>query len=248
MASDLLSRFRQVDVSSFPDVHMLEEDLDVALWVLLVAQECLSIHSMTAAEVGDVATAVYRRRLTRQRASAVLSEAKEEVSREARSNPTRFFLLRPGIDRIRGQQNGVIIVDPEASFTALRKLDQLLAAAQGEVLICDPYVDDKTLLALASISKSASIKLLSMNVSDPAQFRRKLQAYAREYGNLELRTSATPDLHDRYLIDQSRMWLFGQSLNGIGKKQTFIVAAGQDVRAVMEPAFRRRWTAAPLWT
>lgn len=245
--SDVISRFEGVDVSSFPDVHLLDDDLDVALWVLVVAHEQLSVSSMTAAEIADVVTLVFRRRMSRQRVTSLLAEATKEVAEDNRSRAARFVVMKAGVDRIRGKQTAVIIVDPEASYTALRQLDQLLGSVEGEVRLCDPYADDKTLLALASVPKASQIKLLTLNVSDPAQFRRKLQAYKKEYGNLEIRTSPTPDLHDRYLIDQKRMWLFGQSLNGIGKKQTFIVATGQDVRATMTPMFDRKWSTSHVW-
>lgn len=245
--SDVTSRFKKVDVSSFPDIHLLDDDLDVVLWVLVVGHEKLNIPSMSAAEVADVATTVFRRPLSRQRAASLLADEKKYVAREARSSPARFVVMQAGIDLIRGKKTAVVIVDPEASFSALRQLDQLLGSVEGEVLLCDPYVDDKTLLALAGVPKASSIKLLSLNISDPPQFRRKLQAYEKEFGNLELRTSTTPDLHDRYLIDQKRMWIFGQSLNGIGKKQTFIVAAGQDVRATMLPVFNRKWSTSQVW-
>lgn len=37
-------------------------------------------------------------------------------------------------------------------------------------------------------------------------------------------------LHDRYAIHDDGMLLFGTSLNGLGLKQTFVVALGQDIR------------------
>lgn len=41
--------------------------------------------------------------------------------------------------------------------------------------------------------------------------------------------------------------ILGQSLNGIAKKQSFIIAVGQDIRTTMESAFNVRWKAANLW-
>ena len=56
------------------------------------------------------------------------------------------------------------------------------------------------------------------------------------------------DLHDRYIIDDAGMWLLGQSLNGIGKKQTFLVLVGADIRQLVSDGFLRRWNSASLWS
>lgn len=245
--SESVRSFAQVDVGAYPDVHTLDDDLDVALWVLLVGSEKLGLASMSAADVAEAATLQMRRALSRQRAAAVLSSAKGLVARVGRSKPAQFTILRAGVERINGRQGGVLMIDPTTAFSGLQQLDAILGGVNGELSICDPYVDDKTLVALTAVPKAVPIKLLTLNISDPQQFRRRLQAYDREYGNLEIRGSPTPDLHDRYMIDSSRMWLLGQSLNGIGKKQTFIVTIGEDVRAATDRAFRQRWSGAARW-
>ena len=87
--SSVVDRFRQVDVAGYPDVHLLESDLDVVLWVLLVASERLSIDRMTAAQVADVATFVEKRALSRQAVASLLLGAKGLVARAGRSTPDR---------------------------------------------------------------------------------------------------------------------------------------------------------------
>lgn len=244
--NELISQFQRVDASGYPDIHSLS-DADAVLWILLVGHEKAGHDSLTAAEIAEIATRVYRRGLTRQRVASVLSSAKELVSRSGRGTPARFLLLRPGVDRLRSQNASVILIDPTASFTAISTLEGILGGVSGEVLLCDPYVDDKTLLVLSAVPTSSTVKLLTLNISDPAQFRRKLSAYNQQYGNLEIRTSVKNDLHDRYFLDASRMWIVGQSLNGIGKKQTFIISVGTDVRLATERAFQQRWNGASKW-
>lgn len=245
--NQLIGQFQRVDVSGYPDIHLLSDDIDAVLWILLVGHEKAGQDTMSAAEVAEVSTRVYRRGLTRQRVASIMASAKDLVSRSGRATPARFLVLRPGIERIRGQNTSVTLVDPAASFTAIRTLEDILGSVSGAVLLCDPYVDDKTLLVLSAVPTRSVIKLLTLNISEPAQFRRKLQAYNQQYGNLEVRTSAKNDLHDRYFLDADRMWIVGQSLNGIGKKQTFIIAVGADVRLATEKAFEHRWNSAAKW-
>jgi hypothetical protein len=246
--TDVELRFSKVDVSRYPDIHLIADDLDAVLWVLVVGEELAGVSSMTASDVASVATHVFRRSITRQRVAALLSANAALVAEVARTRPLQYRVMKRGADRIRHQSGAVVVVNPETAFTALQQVDQLLANRKGDVRMCDPYIDDKTLVALASIPRGSPIKLLTLNISDAAQFRRKLQAYDREYGNLEIRTSSTPDLHDRYLIDADQMWLMGQSLNGIGKKQSFMVAVGPDVRDLTRAGFDKRWATSPRFS
>jgi hypothetical protein len=61
---------------------------------------------------------------------------------------------------------------------------------------------------------------------------------------LEVKVLAPGVLHDRYVIDDSQLLLFGTSLNNLGAKQTFVVAAGEDLRRVVVSAFNDGWSKA----
>jgi len=89
------------------------------------------------------------------------------------------------------------------------------------------------------------IRLLTVNIARTQVFARDLAAFRKEHGNkIEVRQAAAGTLHDRYAVDDARMLLFGTSLNGIGKKQSFIVELGQDVRVTVMAAFDAAWAAA----
>lgn len=244
--SDLVERMKEVDVGEYPDVHQLD-DLGVALWVLLVAWEKLG-ETLSADEVAVASTRVCRRALSRQMAAHVLDGARGLVAvvRGSRA-PRRYEVLRLGEEKIRASKAEAIIVDPARPFEAVQALERLLNSITGQVDICDPYVCGKTLIALAEIPPSRPIRLLTQSISDPPAFRRKLQAYSRQFGNLDLRLPAVPDLHDRYLIDGDRMWWLGQSLNGIGKKHSLIVPVGPDLRIPTAQFFAQRWATASKW-
>jgi hypothetical protein len=245
---DIVRLFQGVDTSGFPLLRILTDEFDVLIWLLVLGQERASMNSMTALQISDVLHEVYRLDITRQGAFARLKSAKGLVSVRRLSGQLVFTAMQPAIDRIHSNANGIMIVDPFRAFTALRSLESLLNGLQGKVLICDPYVDPKTLIHLASIPSSCSIILLTSTINDLGRFRKELQAYQKQYGNLELRVAATQDLHDRYLIEeQRRMWIFGHSLNGIGKKESFVIAMGQDVREEMTTRFSARWNAASVW-
>ena len=65
--------------------------------------------------------------------------------------------------------------------------------------------------------------------------------------SIEVRVALKPDLHDRYIIDADSMLILGTSLNGFGKKQSFITKAGQDIRQTVLKEFRAKWNGATPW-
>jgi hypothetical protein len=56
--SEILNRFKQVNISEYPDVHLLTDEADTILWVLLIGEEQLGIDAMSASEVANVITHV----------------------------------------------------------------------------------------------------------------------------------------------------------------------------------------------
>jgi len=78
--------------------------------------------------------------------------------------------------------------------------------------------------------------------------RALLSAAKTEGRSIEVRMAASTPLHDRYIIDDSRMLILGTSLNGFGKKQGFVVQAGADVRAVVLQGFDNMWLSAAVWS
>jgi hypothetical protein len=236
-----------VDVSDYPDVHSYSDDLDALLWVLMVAAKSGSNDSLTASQVCGILRDVYGRDVTRQRAATLLGGARGLVTTKRPDREAVFRIMKKGEERVLAAGGNVLVVEPDKAFTALQRLETILGSLEGEVRLCDPYVDDKTLVHLTTVPKVSPIKILTVNISEPPKFRTKLQAYQREYGNVEIRTDAAADLHDRYLLDDRSMWSLGQSLNGVGKKQTLIVKQGQDLSAAMRTVFNARWNRAKVW-
>lgn len=127
----------------------------------------------------------------------------------------------------------------------MRATEAVLASLDGDVKLCDPYVDGRTIDLLAECTNAQSIELLTMNIKNPTTLKRDVRAFVQQYGvPLEIRVASGRTLHDRYAIDRGGMLLFGTSLNGIGFKQSFVVAVGEDVRASVLSTFDAYWNAA----
>ncbi len=125
----------------------------------------------------------------------------------------------------------VLFIQPEQAFKGIRKTEATLSELRGEVRVCDPYVDPRTLDFLDKCRDAKVIRLLTVNVRSPSALKRDLAALNRQHhGKLEIRVAQDRDLHDRYIIHDDGLVLLGTSLNGLGGKQTFVVALGSDVR------------------
>lgn len=139
-------------------------------------------------------------------------------------------------------QSSVLIVEPEKAYKGIRDFQTFLAALTGHIRICDPYIDTKTLDMLTLIPKKCRIQLLTCNIQKSKTLRRDYTAYQTQYKNLEIRVLSSGNLHDRYIINEKAMWLLGQSLNGIGKKETFVVRLGEDIRSQVLELFEQNWS------
>jgi hypothetical protein len=76
---------------------------------------------------------------------------------------------------------------------------------------------------------------------------RALQDLAKEGFSVEVRVYGSSTLHDRYIMDGTHFWLSGNSLNGLGSKESFIVSLGGDIHQAMSQTFEHRWKTAAIY-
>jgi hypothetical protein len=135
----------------------------------------------------------------------------------------------------------------EGHVQAVLKLHQFFATLKGSVRICGPYLDLVTVQHLEAFTAATAIRLLTSSISDTPTLRLALTALASQGKQVEVRKPATDVLHDRYVIDDASMLIMGTSLNSFGKKQCFVIKAGQDIRAALLNNFKHLWDSAKVW-
>lgn len=153
--------------------------------------------------------------------------------------------MADGINVVTASSPKVVFIDPEKALSNIREAESLLGDLEGLIRVCDPYVDSRTLDLLAECTRASGFRLLTVQVNKPNPFRRDLKAFVSQRGNvIEVRLAPKGLLHDRYVIDDKGMLIFGTSLNGFGFKQSFVVVVGPDMRNTTLAAFDRTWSAA----
>jgi hypothetical protein len=176
----------------------------------------------------------------------VLQKQKDLVSRRKRNNRWHYSILANG-ECLLKPNSAITLVDPSKAVQAVLKLHEFLSKLYGDIRICDPYIDDKTIEHLDSCPQSSTILLLSQTIRDSGKLRRLLSAFRASGKNLTIRQTAGSKLHDRYIIDSKAMMILGTSLNGLGKKQCFIIQAGSDFRKIILKEFENIWKNAQTW-
>lgn len=177
----------------------------------------------------------------------LLAKNKSLVERRKRQKRWEYYLLAAGRELVTPSEKQITVVQPNQALQTTLHLQDLLANFDGTIRICDPYLDPSTIEHLDAMRSSVDISFLTKTVRDSGKLRRLLAAARHNFNQFEIRIVETNTLHDRYIIDESKMIILGTSLNGFGKKQCFIVRAGNDVRYEMLKAFERLWLTAKVW-
>ena len=244
---DLPQRLAHADASKWPDVHSLKRVRAQALWVLMAAKDACQVEPLRPATIGRVLRDAMHISVTDDAIIKALSKARGLVIPRRAKRALRYAISEKGRQLVLGAGNAVTVIDPGKPFGAQTAFAALLRELGGALSVCDPYLHPETLEVLEGAGRASGIRLLTVNVSKPGQMRQLVSAFSKQVGPLQVRISDRRDLHDRYIIAEARMLLLGCSLNGIGKKQAFVVEVGRDMRALVLASFDTMWqTATPL--
>lgn len=182
-----------------------------------------------------------------RRMDSLLADARGKVQRRKRQNRWEYLILADGEASLQTSAPSITFVDPANALQSVVSLHAILSGLAGDVRICDPYLDSTTIEHLSACPKASRVLLVSKNVKDTGTLRQLLAAARVEGRTIEIRIPNASVLHDRYLIDANTMVILGTSLNGFGKKQSFIIRAGDDIRTAMIKEFDALWNSSQAW-
>lgn len=238
--------FRAADMSEFPRLASLS-DRGRVLWVLGAGKEKAGRVWLTPGEISTILRDVYGFPLSWQKVQALIVSERGTVATSRKGGFRRHQIMQAGLDELLAKGPDVVFIEPSKALSGIRSAQATMQTFAGLLRFCDPYIESASLDLLAEATGASEIRLLTVNISKPQVFARDLAAFRKEHpAKIEVRQAAAGTLHDRYGIDDNRMLLFGTSLNGIGKKQSFIVEVGEDLRATVLAAFDTAWNSATV--
>jgi hypothetical protein len=241
----LLGTLKNADLGRLPNIHQLSESRLVVLWILAAVKGSEVSLGLSSAQISDLLRDGCGIAMSRQRVKAIVENENGTVAKLRQGSNSYYKIMRSGEELIAGSAHDPVLIQPDKALSGIRKVEELLGFISGDVRVCDPYVDNRTLDYLSNCAQASSIRLLTQNIYRDALFKRDLKAFNQENGDsLEVRVAAGRELHDRYVIHGNGMMLIGTSLNNIGAKQSFIVALGEDIRSAATSWFDKTWNTA----
>jgi hypothetical protein len=177
----------------------------------------------------------------------ILSDNPSLVARRKKNKKWEFTITSAGQEQISSGNNPILFVNPVKAVQAVLNLHQFFGNLKGSVRVCDPYLDLSTVQHLEVFTAATSIRLLTYKISDTPTLRLALTALGSQARQVEVRKPISDILHDRYVIDDASMLILGTSLNSFGKKQCFVIKAGQDIRTALLDSFNQIWSTAKVW-
>ena len=135
------------------------------------------------------------------------------------------------------------------AFDAFAAVSKVLGTATTDLLMIDPYADEKVLTRYAvSAPEQASVRILA----DEAYYYPALKPAAEDWVKqfparpLSVRLAEKKTLHDRaILVDGSTAWALGQSFKDlVVRSHTTLVRQDPETAALMIAAFETMWNAA----
>ena len=138
------------------------------------------------------------------------------------------------------------------TFDAMAAAARIFALARAELLIVDPYLDEKILTEFALLAPAGvTLKLLCDAAGYKETLTLALKKWVQQYGTtrpVEIKVTFERTLHDRLVaVDRTSVWTVGQSFNALAvRAPTSFVKGDPETTALKVRAYEEIWNNANL--
>jgi hypothetical protein len=136
------------------------------------------------------------------------------------------------------------------TFDAFAAVGKVLATAKKDVLMVDPYADEKALTDYAILApEKVTVRLLADQADHKKSLKPAAERWVQQIGParpLSVRLAPAKTLHDRLiLVDHDTAWTLGQSFNKLAERaHTSLVRMDTESGALKIAAYAAIWNAA----
>ena len=179
-------------------------------------------------------TLVHLRESFKQRIAAILHRALAQAELEAPVSARGAFIM---------------VDSPLDAFASVGKVMQL---AKRDILIVDPYMDEKVVTDFAALAPdNVRVRLMTDGADHKPSFKPAVERWHQQFPTraLEARLAPAKSLHDRYIfLDGQSVWAVSQSFNFLaGRSPATIVEDKDGENAAKKVAyFESAWASATL--
>ena len=134
-----------------------------------------------------------------------------------------------------------------SAFDAFAAVGKVLSTVKSDVLLVDPYADEKVLTEYALLApEKITLRLLTGDTTHKATLKPAAERWLRQHSQqrpLEVRLAPARSLHDRLiLVDNATAWTLGQSFNALAERAHTSIS-----RMEPEPGSRKIDAHALIW-
>jgi hypothetical protein len=143
---------------------------------------------------------------------------------------------------------GYEVIDAGNRREGIKKLSDALKSLEGYIRICDPYIDDSSLMYFTRIEIELGTvhrirvltdqRKLSMDVAKAFYTHCKICGVQFELRYFEPQTSP---LHDRYILSDNDSYKMGISPNGVGNKESDMELMDKQKKKLWDCKFKLNW-------
>ena len=136
------------------------------------------------------------------------------------------------------------------ALDAMAAIGKVLGTAKRDVLIVDPYADEKALTDFAPLAREGiSVRMLADEKDHKPTLRPARERWIQQYGTarpLEIRLALPRVLHDRLaIVDETETWVLTQSLNAFAARSpAAVVRVDPETSGLKVAAYADIWAAA----
>ena len=129
-------------------------------------------------------------------------------------------------------------------------IGKVLGTAKRDVLIVDPYADEKALTDFAPLAREGiSVRMLADEKDHKPTLQPARERWIQQYGTarpLEIRLALPRVLHDRLaIVDETETWVLTQSLNAFAARSpAAVVLVDPETSGLKVAAYADIWAAA----
>ena len=253
MKEELSKKFKEEDLSDFPNFSIYKKKMDKVLWTLWVAKDKFKINRLAADVIVYILLHGKEISLDEQSVVQSLHKADDKIHVYHVDRETYYEIMQSGKDYLSSQIKGSIEIfyfEPIKGYTHKKTLAMdILKNLKGELKIVDPYCGERTLDILKA-SSSKNVKFLTktakLRESDKRKFLRELQDFKPENPTIEFREYPDEDIHDRYIISSDKFVILGHSIKNLGEKESFAIILDKEsyinIFESLTENFNNRWS------
>lgn len=249
----VIESMRVANTDAYPKISNITNKGELGLWILWVARDELGIRRLNSVQIADILVESMGISVSAKSITNSFRALKGEIHKKVEYRITYYSIMQVGVDYLKSKKVSDVRLfsfSPGTEFTSRNALaNDILNEFDGDIKVVDPYCGDETLDLLSSYENGKIKFLTSLNVLRDQKIKdktkRSILRFKKEFEHVDIKDYQEYDIHDRYILSDSKMVLLGQGIKNIGNKESYAIMFDKDYSSdiiqSMTTTFDIRW-------